>query len=144
MARGVNKAILIGTLGRDPQVGSTGSGSTVVNMSIATNETWTDRASGQKQERTDWHRIVLFSNLADIAAQYLRKGSQVYIEGRIQTRSYQGNDGQTKYITEIIASEMEMLGGRSDGHGSSSPAAPQPPRTSAPAPTDDSFDDIPF
>jgi single-strand DNA-binding protein len=152
MARGVNKAIIIGTLGRDPEVKYTAGGSAIVNVSVATNETWKDRNTGENQERTEWHRIVIFGKLAEIAAQYLKKGSQVYFEGRIQTRKWQGQDGQDRYTTEIVANEMQMLGGRGDSAGgsadfgrpqqSSAPSSPSPSsHSSAP---DDGFDDIPF
>lgn len=146
MPRGVNKAIIIGTLGRDPEVKYTAGGSTLVNMSIATNETWKDRQTGQQQERTEWHRIVIFGKLADVAAQYLRKGAQVYIEGRLSTRKWQGRDGQDRYTTEIIAQEMEMLGGRaSERSDQPAPASPQQPQPAASTPPpDDGFDDIPF
>jgi single-strand DNA-binding protein len=151
MARGVNKAIIIGTLGRDPEVKYTAGGSAIVNVSVATNETWKDRNTGENQERTEWHRIVIFGKLAEIAAQYLKKGSQVYFEGRIQTRKWQGQDGQDRYTTEIVANEMQMLGGRGDSAGGSADfGRPQQsaPASSAPssrqAPPDDGFDDIPF
>ena len=141
MARGVNKAIIVGTTGKDPEVKYTAGGSAIVNVSVATNETWKDRNSGENQERTEWHRVVIFGKLAEIAAQYLKKGSQVYFEGRIQTRKWQGQDGQDRYTTEIVANEMQMLGSRSDS-GASSGAA-QPPQPDSPAP-DAGFDDIPF
>ncbi len=156
MPRGINKAIIIGTLGRDPQVGYTPSGATVVNMSLATNETWKDKNTGQQQDRTEWHRIVIFGKLAEIAAQYLKKGAQCYIEGRIQTRKWQGSDGQDRYTTEIIANELEMLGARgaSDMQTGSQPppgghARPQPSQPPAAGPSsvptdDDGSDDIPF
>jgi single-strand DNA-binding protein len=153
MARGVNKAIIIGTLGRDPEVKYTAGGSAIVNVSVATNETWKDRNTGENQERTEWHRIVIFGKLAEIAAQYLKKGSQVYFEGRIQTRKWQGQDGQDRYTTEIVANEMQMLGGRGDSAGGSSDygrsqqstasASSSPSSSRAPEP-DDGFDDIPF
>ena len=153
MARGVNKAIIIGTLGRDPEVKYTAGGSAIVNVSVATNETWKDRNTGENQERTEWHRIVIFGKLAEIAAQYLKKGSQVYFEGRIQTRKWQGQDGQDRYTTEIVANEMQMLGGRGDSsgapagdYGRSQQSAPSasPSHSSQPSMPDDSFDDIPF
>ena len=117
MARGVNKAIILGNVGADPDKRETTNGSAVVNLSVATSEQWTDKQSGEKRENTEWHRIVMFGRLADIAAQYLSKGSQVYIEGRIQTRKWQGQDGQDRYSTEIVASDMQMAGGRGGAGG---------------------------
>ena len=162
MARGVNKVILIGNLGADPETRYTASGSAVTNIRLATTDSWRDRQSGEQQERTEWHRVVFFSRLAEVAAEYLRKGSQCYIEGRIQTRKWQGQDGQDRYTTEIVANEMQMLGSRGGGGG----GAPQSRRReedsgsawpgggqgggrggSAPAssgPPDDFDDDIPF
>ena len=115
MARGVNKVILIGTLGADPEVRRMTSGDSVTNINIATNESWVDKNTNQRQERTEWHRIVAFRRLADIMGQYLRKGSQVYIEGKLQTRKWQDQNGMDRYTTEILANSMEMLGGRSGG-----------------------------
>ena len=150
MARGVNKAILVGTLGRDPEVKYTAGGSAVVNVSVATNESWKDKNTGENVEKTEWHRIVIFGKLAEIAAQYLKKGSQVYFEGKIQTRKWQDQNGQDRYTTEIVANEMQMLGGRADASGGTSDFAPQQkPQPAAAsqfdsAPADDGFDDIPF
>lgn len=119
MARGVNKVILIGNLGQDPDLRTTQNQKQVVNMSIATSEQWTDKNTGQKQERTEWHRVVLFDGLAGIAASYLKKGSKVYIEGKLQTRKWQNQQGVDQYTTEIVASELQMLDGRGgDGGGS--------------------------
>ena len=115
MARGVNKVILVGTLGNDPETKYMPSGGAVVNISIATNEAWTDKNTGQKQERTEWHRVIAFNRLAEIMGQYLRKGSQVYIEGKIRTNKWQDQNGQDRYTTEILANEMQMLGGRNSG-----------------------------
>ncbi|MGD9000714.1 MAG: single-stranded DNA-binding protein [Granulosicoccaceae bacterium] len=115
MARGVNKAIILGHLGRDPEVRYTANGGAVANITVATTEAWRDKASGEQQEKTEWHRVVFFGRLAEIVGEYLKKGSQVYIEGRLQTRKWQGNDGQDRYTTEIVANEMQMLGGRSGG-----------------------------
>ena len=148
MARGVNKAIIVGTLGQDPDVKYTATGSPVVNISVATNETWKDKQTGEAQERTEWHRIVIFGKLAEIAAQYLKKGSQAYFEGKIQTRKWQDKSGQDRYTTEIVANEMQMLGGKPGG-GSTvpfDPPATQSNEASAPqtAPVDDGFDVIPF
>ncbi|MCO4757268.1 MAG: single-stranded DNA-binding protein [Oceanospirillaceae bacterium] len=118
MARGVNKVILVGNLGGDPEVRYMPSGGAVTNVTIATSESWKDKQSGQQQERTEWHRVVFFNRLAEIAGEYLRKGSQIYIEGSLRTRKWQDNNGQDKYTTEIVASEMQMLGGRGgDGGG---------------------------
>ncbi len=141
MSRGVNKATIIGTLGQDPDVKYTASGSPVVNISVATNESWKDKTTGQQVEKTEWHRIVIFGKLAEIASQYLKKGSQVYFEGKIQTRKWQDQTGNDKYTTEIVANEMQMLGGKSE---SSAPAQRQPQAPAAPAPGDDDFDKIPF
>ena len=117
MARGINKVILVGNLGNDPEVRATTSGSRVATISIATSESWTDKTTGQKQEKTEWHRVVFFNRLAEIVEQYLKKGSQVYVEGRLQTRKWQDKDGQDKYTTEVVANEMQMLGGRGEGGG---------------------------
>ncbi|HPQ97268.1 MAG: single-stranded DNA-binding protein [Thiothrix sp.] len=161
MARGINKVILVGTLGRDPETKYMPSGNAVTNFSIATSEQWKDRNSGERQERTEWHRIVIYGKLAEIAAQYLRKGQTAYFEGRLQTRKWQGQDGQDRYTTEIIVSEMQMMGGGRGDSGGTAPmddyeaAAPQPsasaPRrsepaapASGPASFEDFDDDIPF
>ena len=117
MARGVNKVILVGNLGADPETRSTPSGTTVTNIRIATSETWKDKASGASQERTEWHRIALFGRLGEIAAEYLRKGSQVFIEGKLRTSKYQDKQGNERFSTEIIADNMQMLGGRAGGAG---------------------------
>ena len=157
MARGVNKAIIVGTLGQDPEVRYTANGGAVANISVATNESWRDKATGEAQERTEWHRIVMFGKLAEIAQQYLKKGSQAYFEGRIQTRKWQDQSGNDRYSTEIVANEMQMLGGRNAGAGApmesqgqsqgqsqSQPAAQSRPAPAETAPMDDGFDDIPF
>jgi single-strand DNA-binding protein len=117
MARGVNKVILIGNLGQDPEVRFMPSGSPVANLRVATTDTWTDRQSGQRQERTEWHSVVLFNRLAEIAQQFLKKGSRVYLEGRLQTRKWQGQDGQDRYTTEIVVNDMQMLDTRSGDFG---------------------------
>ena len=150
----LNKVQLIGHLGADPETRHLASGDPVTNLRVATTETWKDKASGEKKESTEWHRVVLFKRLAEIAGQYLRKGSQVYLEGRIKTRKWQDKDGQDRYTTEIEASELKMLGGRQDDQQDRQPSgqsdhqqaksngyAPQPetkPRF------DDMDDDIPF
>jgi len=117
MARGVNKVILIGNLGADPETRFMPSGGAVTNVRLATSETWKDKQSGQMQERTEWHRVVFFNKLGEIAGEYLKKGSKVYIEGSIRTRKWQGQDGQDRYTTEIVANDMQMLDGRGDGGG---------------------------
>jgi single-strand DNA-binding protein len=113
MARGINKVILIGNLGADPEVRYTANGGAVANLRLATSESWKDKQTGEQQERTEWHRVVLYGRLGEIAGEYLKKGSKVYIEGRLQTRKWQGQDGQERYTTEIVANEMQMLDGRS-------------------------------
>jgi single-strand DNA-binding protein len=118
MARGINKVILIGNLGADPETRSMPSGGVVTNIRIATSESWKDKQSGEQKERTEWHAVVMFNRLGEIAAEYLRKGSQVYIEGSLRTRKWQDKEGKDRYTTEIIADEMQMLGGRGGGSGS--------------------------
>jgi single-strand DNA-binding protein len=155
MARGINKVILVGNLGQDPESRTTPGGTTVTNIRIATTDSWTDKASGEKKEQTEWHTVVLWSRLGEIAAEYLRKGSQVYIEGRLQTRKWQDKQGNDRYTTEIVAGDMQMLGGRAGGGG----GAPQETRDTretgggssrgqaAPAPAGSGAefdDDIPF
>src|SRR6476661_273763 len=123
MARGINKVILIGNLGADPETRAMPSGSTVANLRIATSESWRDKQTGEQQERTEWHRVALFGRLAEIASEYLRKGSQVYIEGSLRTRKWTDKQGQERYSTEIVGNEMQMLGGRGgggEGYGSRS------------------------
>jgi len=115
---GVNKAIVVGRLGRDPEVRYTPDGTAVANFSVATSEEWKDKATGEKREKTEWHRIVAFRRLGEICGEYLSKGRQVYIEGRIQTRDWEDKDGVKRYTTEIVASQMQMLGSRDDFGGS--------------------------
>ena len=153
---GINKVIIVGNLGNDPEIRTMPNGEAVANISVATSESWTDKNTGERREVTEWHRIVLYRRLAEIAGQYLRKGSQVYVEGRLKTRKWQDNNGQDRYTTEIQGDNLQMLGGRSQEIGSCTPAqsAPQPsyqsrPTQSAPAPQAeppmDAFDDnIPF
>ncbi|MBS0380608.1 MAG: single-stranded DNA-binding protein [Proteobacteria bacterium] len=117
MARGINKVIIIGNLGADPETRAMPSGGTVANLRVATSESWRDKQSGEQQERTEWHRVALFGRLAEIAAEYLRKGSQVYIEGSLRTRKWQDKSGNERYSTEIIGNELQMLGGRGGGSG---------------------------
>ncbi len=171
MARGINKVILVGNCGQDPETRYTAGGAAITNISIATSDTWKDKQTGQPQERTEWHRVVFFNRLAEIAGQYLHKGSKVYIEGRIQTRKWQDQNGQDRYTTEIVANEMQMLDSRADSaaggysqapmnqnaqaqgappahsapQAGSYPANNQPQSAPPPAPDMDSFDDdIPF
>ena len=143
MARGVNKVIVVGNLGQDPETRYMPSGSAVTNMRIATNESWKDKQTGEQRERTEWHSVALFGRLAEISAEYLRKGSQVYVEGKLRTRKWQDKDGHDRYTTEIIADELQMLGGRS---GAGAPAMKDsPPVGAPPQPSGDDFDDdIPF
>ncbi len=115
MARGINKVILIGNLGNDPEVKYMPNGNAVANVSVATTESWKDKTSGEKVEKTEWHRVVLFGRLGEIAGEYLKKGSKVYIEGRLQTRKWQGQDGQDRYTTEIVANDMQMMDSRGGG-----------------------------
>src|SRR5437773_2546817 len=149
----VNKVILVGSLGRDPETRYKPEGGAITNISVATTDTWKDKASGEKQERTEWHRVVFFSRLAEIAAEYLRKGSQVYIEGSLRTRKWQDKEGKDQYSTEVVAREMQMLGGRggagsgapAEGRAERRPAAPVSEERSAPPADDGQFDDdIPF
>lgn len=160
MARGINKVILIGNLGADPEVRYMPNGAAVANLRIATSESWRDKQTGEQQERTEWHRVVLFRRLGEIAGEYLRKGAKVYIEGRLQTRKWQGQDGTERYTTEIVANDLQMLDSRAaQGASANQPPMPEPPtdnwedpssRADAPAPTkptasSDGFDDdIPF
>jgi single-strand DNA-binding protein len=123
MARGVNKVILVGNLGKDPETRYMPSGSAVTNLTLATSESWKDKQTGEAQERTEWHKIAMFGRLAEIAAEYLRKGSQVYIEGKLRTRKWQDKEGKDRYTTEIVADEMQMLGSKGGGAGASAPPA---------------------
>ena len=152
MARGVNKVILVGNLGKDPEVRYSPGGQAVANVTIATSESWKDKNTGEKQERTEWHRIVFFGRLAEIAGEYLKKGSQIYIEGRLQTRKWQDKEGKDRYTTEIVANDMQMLGSRSGAGMPSETASQEPPTESATAGAPraksaagaDFDDDIPF
>jgi len=148
MARGVNKVILVGNLGRDPEVRYMPSGNAVANVTVATTESWKDKQSGEKQERTEWHNVVFYSRLAEIAGEYLKKGSQVYVEGSLRTRKWQDKNGNDRYTTEIIASDMQMLGGRggSAGYGAADAGPPMTESTTAPSGSaaSDFDDDIPF
>ena len=129
MARGINKVILVGNLGADPDTRYMPSGKAVTNIRLATSESWKDKQTGDMQERTEWHSIVMYDKLGEIAAEYLRKGSQVYIEGKIRTRKWQDKEGKDRYTTEIIADQMQMLGSRGGGGGA--PSEPREPRSSS-------------
>jgi single-strand DNA-binding protein len=144
MARGINKVIIVGNVGGDPETRYMPSGSAVTNLTVATNESWKDKQTGEQKERTEWHKVAAFGKLAEIMAEYLRKGSQVYIEGKLRTRKWQDKNGNDRWTTEIVADEMQMLGGR--GGGGSAPMNQDPGPASAPAqPGPDDFDDdIPF
>jgi len=154
MARGVNKVFLVGNLGKDPEVRYSANGQAVANVTLATSESWKDKESGEKQERVEWHRVVFFGRLAEIAGEYLKKGSPVYVEGKLQTRKWQDKQGQDRYTTEIVANDMQMLGsGNGNGNGSGTSAkAPAKTgnagRSKAPAPVTvaagDFDDEIPF
>jgi len=148
MARGVNKVILVGNCGKDPETRYMPSGGAVTKISIATSDSWKDKQSGEQKDRTEWHNVVFFGRLGEIAGEYLRKGSQVYVEGSLRTNKWQDKSGNDRYTTEIVASEMQMLGGRASGD-SYAPAQAQAPAASKPEPAaalvEDSFDDdIPF
>jgi len=123
MARGVNKVILVGNLGKDPETRYMPSGSAVTNLTLATSESWKDKQTGEQQDRTEWHKIAMFGRLAEIAAEYLRKGSQIYIEGKLRTRKWQDKEGKDRYTTEIVADEMQMLGSKSGGASAGAGAA---------------------
>jgi len=150
MARGVNKVIIVGNLGVDPEVRYMPSGGAVASLRVATSESWRDKQTGENQERTEWHRIVMYNRLGEIAAEYLKKGSKIYIEGSIRTNKWQDQSGADRYTTEIVANSMQMLDSRMDGNGGGdrSPMASRPqqaPQQAAPAMADEQFDDdIPF
>ena len=152
MARGVNKVILIGNLGQDPEVKYMPNGNAVANITVATSESWKDKNTGEQVDKTEWHRVVFFRRLAEIVGEYLKKGSKIYIEGKLQTRKWQDKNGKDNWTTEIIASEMQMLdsrgGGSSDFNQNQSDSGSQQqsaPSQAAPAPANNDFDDdIPF
>ena len=156
MARGINKVILVGNLGNDPDVKATQGGTTITTISVATSEQWKDKQTGQAQERTEWHRVKFFGRLAEIAGEYLRKGSQVYIEGSLRTDKYTDKNGVERYTTDIIANEMQMLGGKGGGEGGGggnyergsrpAPAQRREPGAARPAAAAPAagFDDVPF
>jgi len=142
----VNKAILVGNLGADPETRYMPNGDAVANIRLATTESWKDKATGEKREITEWHRVVFYRKLAEIVGQYLKKGSAVYVEGRIRTRKWQDKEGQDRYTTEIEANEMQMLGGRQSESPASAdgPSTPHPNQRTSPSGFDDMDDDIPF
>nr|DAM33038.1 MAG TPA: Single strand binding protein [Bacteriophage sp.] len=147
---GINKVIIVGNLGNDPEIRTMPTGEQVANITVATSESWTDKNSGEKKTQTEWHRIVLYRRLAEIAAQYLHKGSQVYVEGRLKTRKWQDNNGQDRYTTEIQGDNLQMLGGRQDAAQNQPPKqqdkqqkTQSKPQQSEP-PVDAFDDDIPF
>ncbi len=164
MARGVNKVILLGNVGQDPEVRFGQNNNAIANLNIATSEAWKDKMSGETKEKTEWHRVVFFNRLAEIVRDYVKKGSQIYIEGKLQTRKWQDQQGQDRYTTEIVADSLQLLGGRSGGgggessgyessnygggssgsYGSSAPAAQRGPAPSNPAMSSFNDDDIPF
>ncbi len=151
MARsGINKVILIGNLGQDPEVRYMPNGNAVANVSLATSESWKDKNTGEMQERTEWHRVVFFQRLGEIVGEYCKKGSKIYVEGRLQTRKWQDKNGQDRYTTEIIADQMQMLDSRGGGGAAFTPntgtsdSGRPAPASSAPAPDADFDDDIPF
>lgn len=144
MARGVNKVIIVGNLGQDPETKFMPSGGAVTNVSVATSETWKDKNTGQQQERTEWHKVVFFKKLAEIAGEYLKKGSKVYIEGSLRTRKWQDQSGQDRYSTEIVASEMQMLDSKGGDGGGYQQQSPQQAPAQQQAPIDDFDSEIPF
>lgn len=162
MARGVNKVILIGNLGGDPEIRYTAGGTAVANLRLATSDQWKDKQTGEMQDRTEWHRVVIFGRTAEVAGEYLKKGSKIYVEGRLQTRKWQGQDGQDRYTTEVVVNDMQMLDARGGGTASfggpdgggqqSQPQSQQQPAAADQGPgsgsgtgfDDDLDDDIPF
>ena len=143
MSRGINKVILVGNVGKDPETRYSAGGTAIASVSVATSESWKDKQTGEKQERTEWHRVKFFGKLAEIVGEYVKKGSQVYVEGSLRTDKYTDKQGVERYSTDIIASEMQMLGGR-DGAAPSAPRASKPVKD-CPQPESDDFDDsIPF
>lgn len=145
---GVNKVIIVGNLGQDPEVRYSNNGAAIANISVATSDSWKDKTTGERQERTEWHRITMFNRLGEIAAEYLKKGSKVYIEGKLQTRKWQDQQGNDRYSTEIIADQMQMLDSKNDqgGQGAYKPQGSQQgrPAPSQPEPNNDFDDDITF
>ena len=144
MARGINKVIIVGNLGADPDSRAMPSGNAVTNISVATSESWNDRATGEKKEKTEWHRVVFFNRLAEIAAQYLKKGSQVYVEGKLQTRKWEDKEGNERWTTEVVANQMQMLGDRMSGDISNDNASSSQSSSDNDNPDIEFDDDIPF
>src|SRR5687768_156386 len=149
MARGINKVILVGNLGQDPETRYMPSGKAVTNLRLATSDSWKDKQTGEQREQTEWHSVVMYDRLAEIAAEYLRKGSQIYVEGRLKTRKWEDKEGKDRYTTEIIANEMEMLGSRGGARAGADPrgeprAAPTQERAAQPAAAREFDDAIPF
>jgi single-strand DNA-binding protein len=144
MARGINKVIIVGNLGADPDSRAMPSGNAVTNISVATSESWNDRDTGEKQEKTEWHRVVFFNRLAEIAAQYLKKGSQVYVEGKLQTRKWEDKEGNERWTTEVVANQMQMLGDRMSGDMSNDNSSSSQSTSDNDFSTDEFDDDIPF
>ena len=142
--KGINKAIILGTLGQDPEIRYTANGAAIANLSVATNEKWKDKNTGQTQERTEWHKVVIFGKLAEICEQYLKKGASVYLEGKIQTKKWQDKSGNDRYSTEIVAHEMQMLGGRQEKPTGVPDFGAVEPETNNNTAGDDGFDSIPF
>ena len=149
MSRGVNKVILVGNVGKDPEIKYTASGAAIANFTLATAESWNDKKTGEKVEKTEWHRLVAFQRLAEIIGEYVVKGSQVYIEGKLQTRKWQDSNGQDRWTTEIVANDMQMLGGKPQAESKPSEGgfrkgSGTPPSDNADMPSDFADDDIPF
>ena len=145
MARGINKVILIGNLGQKPEMRYTQTNTAVATLGLATSESWKDKESGEQREKTEWHRVVFFGKLAEIAEQYLDKGSQLYVEGKLQTRKWQDKEGNDKYTTEILGNEMNMLGGRqSSGDGGAYDQSQSMQKSAEPSASNISEEDIPF
>ena len=144
MARGINKVIIVGNLGADPDSRAMPSGNAVTNISVATSESWNDKDTGEKQEKTEWHRVVFFNRLAEIAAQYLKKGSQVYVEGKLQTRKWEDKEGNERWTTEVVANQMQMLGDRMSNDMSNDNASSSQSSSDNDFSTDEFDDDIPF
>ena len=139
MSNGLNKVLIIGNLGADPEIKYTQAGSPVANLSIATSERWKDKTTGEQKEQVEWHRVVIFGRLAEIAEQYLKKGSKIFVEGKLQTRDWEDSEGKKRYTTEVIAREMTMLDSRGDSDGTSQASSPTPKQDN-----DKSEEDIPF
>ena len=144
MARGINKVIVVGNLGADPDTRAMPSGNQVTNISVATSESWNDKVTGDKQERTEWHRVVFYGRLAEIAGDYLKKGSQVYVEGKLQTRKWEDKEGKERWTTEIIANQMQMLGERMSQGASNQKNVTKPDSSSNEFVDEEFDDDIPF